>query len=204
VRRTQLLSELRGEVASLVQLEVDALLSDAQRHSDQAELVLGPGGGTKVSGVYISLRQSGLALKARSQALPPQDLLTEGRQLLVEYGAFDRAYLDASMQSLPARRRVFEGIVLHAKELARWTVGSGNVSKPWFFASQARKTAYQRLQDAAGTARSLQAQLGRVAQRGAAADSVAELSQDIYKVSAIDHELAVARSQASRARAALS
>ena len=123
----------------------------------------------------MTFRQSSLALGAQSRVLGPADLISAGRHLLVQYGAFEQAYRDASKQFLPARRRVFEGGLYRAEALASRIAGSGNVSRPWFFAPHARKTAYQQLQAAVQSARSQQSQLARLARRAATDDSVAEL-----------------------------
>jgi serine/threonine protein kinase len=198
----QLMASLRGEVAALVQQETDTLSSQAETHVGQTRAVLGAGGAARVEAAYATFRQSSLALIARSHKSSPADLVDAGRQLLVQYGAFDQVYRDASKQFLPVRRRVFEAGLYRGVALAKRIAASGNVSKPWFFAPQVRKAAYQQLQAAAQSARSQQVQLALLARR-AATDDLAELDRDIYKASTIDRELALGASVSSRARLAL-
>jgi hypothetical protein len=201
-RGAHLLPALRAEVAALVQEEIETLSSRADAQAGAAKR-FGAGERSEAQADYASFRQLSLALGARSQAMAPADLISAGRQLLDRYGVFDQAFRDVSEQVLPTRRRMFEGQLLRAEATARRIASSGNVSKPWFLAPQQRKAAYQRLQAAAQAARSLQAQLGRLAHRVSAAGSSAELDQGVAQLSAIERQLAAQNSQAGRARAVL-
>jgi hypothetical protein len=119
----------------------------------------------------------------------PVTVLTLGRRLLIDYGAFNRAYAEASRQFVPVRRQAFEAIRSRTDALGARATAAASVAKPWLFASQSRKQAYQRLQTVASRARALQAQLAQLSKSAATASTVAALDEDILQASSISREM---------------
>jgi non-specific serine/threonine protein kinase len=191
-RAARLLRSLRDQVASLCRLEVGALSTDAEGRTLEAQRVLGTGAPPGLAATYASVRRSGAALIAASQSSTADavTLLALGRRLLADFDSFNQAYGEASNQFVPVRRQAFEAIQSRTYALAARTTAAAAVAKPWLFASQSRKQAYQRLQTDASRARVLQAQLTQLSKSAATASSVAALDADILQASAISREMA--------------
>jgi hypothetical protein len=190
-RGAQLRDALRDQVAALAHREIGSLSADAGGRAAQAESLLGGGDAARTTAAYASVRRSGAALATLSQSATadPADMLALGRRMLVEYGAFNQVYGEASRLFLPARRQAFEAVRSQASAAAERVISAANVAKPWFFASQARKQAYQRLQTNASQARAVQTQLVQLSRSAATATAVGVLNDDILQAAGMIREL---------------
>jgi hypothetical protein len=81
------------------------------------------------------------------------------QQALTDFGSLQDAYGTAASFYLPAKQKEVTALLVSLQTLSGQVVALANVPKPWLFASQVRKRAYQLRQDNAVQAKALAAQM---------------------------------------------
>jgi hypothetical protein len=99
------------------------------------------------------------ALATDPTPLDAANIIDALQQSLVDFGLLQDAYGTAASFYVPAKQKEIAALLVSLQTLSGQVVALANVSKPWLFASQARKRAYQLRQDNAVQAKALATQL---------------------------------------------
>lgn len=111
------------------------------------------------------------------------------RNALTAYGTFAAAYDAATPFYIPEKRKEFAALETSARLASGKVVAFASVSKPWLFASQARKDAYKLLQDNATQATAQIAQLNELSQSAVSSASMKQLNAALAQGSKIAQSL---------------
>ena len=114
--------------------------------------------------------------------------LNAARQALAAYDAFTTSYGAAAQFYIIAPRTDFSALAAAAHIASDQLLAFGKVTKPWAFASRARREAYKSLVDNATEGSTLVAQLNEL-ERGTAANDVRKLNGSLTQASVIRDRL---------------
>jgi class 3 adenylate cyclase len=129
------------------------------------------------------------AIDSTQQAKDGAGALDGTRQALKAYDAFDTAYEAATPFYVSAKRSDFASLAATAHTISDKVVAYGKVTKPWLFASHARKDAYQTLTDNATAAQSEIAVLDELQGRASSASDLKKISVAMSKAASIKTRL---------------
>jgi serine/threonine protein kinase len=174
-KRQDLATQIQAAAVGMAGGEAHALdrSADVQIRELEGALAGGPPSGEAARSL-AALREARSHLgAATSKTLKAQDgatSLAEARSALSSYGGLVRAMTSAAPLIIPAKRAKVQAAVSEARALANPILANAAKPKPWVFASQARKQAYQALQDDAAQARAELASLDAISLRASSAD----------------------------------
>ena len=169
--------ELTKAVADMAKTETDLLGRAEKRLWRDVETA--PTDVLTGQDVVTKLQQSKNDLDSKLAATPPQDAgqILDGLRLsLMSFGAFQDAYAAATPVYVAARRKSFDTLHSATQTLCDQIVTLGNVEKPWFLASSARKAAYKLRQDNATQAKSLATRLNDLSKTAASSGDLHQLT----------------------------
>lgn len=129
------------------------------------------------------------AIAAAQQAPDGNVALKAAAQALTAYEALAQACEAATPFYISARRGEFAEMAAAARSMSDRVVTLGGVSKPWLFATQARKNAYQTLSANATEAQSEAAQLDELGRRVDSATSLRKIAADLSRAAVIKAKL---------------
>jgi non-specific serine/threonine protein kinase len=202
-----LLVQLNGAGVDMARGEIGALGRLAQVQAREVEHTLG--GSARIAGsasAVAAVRQAQGALDAAAvpiaQASDGAAAIDAARRSIAAYGAFASAYASATRFYVPAKRAQITSAAIDVRAEAAQLTAMANVPKPWFLAAQARKHAYQQLQDNAARAKAELAQLEPIARAAAGSGDLKLLDADLARVSGLKQSLAGLRASSAAAQAA--
>jgi hypothetical protein len=190
-KKHDLNAQIDAAASDMARAETKALERAGQSASREIdELAKGstPDGAKAVSAV----RQARDALTAANgQAAKDEGAAAIGdaRKALTAYGDLTKAAASAAPLLIPAKRAKVAQAVAEAKSVADAIARQAGGAKPWLFASQARKQAYQTLQSAAASAKSEAQQLDDIARRAASASDPKALDSALGQAQAAKRSL---------------
>jgi non-specific serine/threonine protein kinase len=178
----------KGEAAALSRASTGQLYELQHNLSGDAAAAAG------ATSVLAAARQAkgGLdaAIAAVSQASGAVSSMDAARQSLAAYGPFAAALGAANRVYLSARQqKEFDALEASARPISAEVIALAETSKPWLFASKARKDAYQLLQSNATRARADATQLDQLSASGRSTD-LDSLNSAVARVTEIKSDLA--------------
>ena len=173
--------------------EAAALGREAEEQAREVERTLGHGGSADAASAAAAVRQAKAGLDtadaAVGQAGGGAASLEAAKRALDAYASFAGAYDGASRLFAPIKQREFAALAASARPIAGTVVSLAGASKPWLFASQARKQAYQLLQANATRARADGARLDQLAQTATATTDLKRLDAALSQASSVKQDL---------------
>jgi serine/threonine protein kinase len=106
------------------------------------------------------------------------------RQTFLAFGLFQDTYNTAVPLFVSAKRKALAQLYASLQSTSDQTVALASVPKPWFFAPQARKQAYQLRQDNAAQAKALMAQLSSLSATVPTMSDLKQLNATMVQLSA--------------------
>jgi serine/threonine protein kinase len=204
-----LVVELNGLAAGMSRGEAAALGRAAQGPLRDVEHTLAKPQSGDASNAVAAVRQAeanlDAAIAAVSQVEDADASIDAARRSLAAYGAFADADAAATRFFAPAKRAQVADLDAQARVISSQIAALAGAPKPWLFASQSRKQAYQLLQDNAAHSKAQMAQLDQLSQSTASTSDLKALDAAVAQASAIKQALASlyeASSTASRSDAA--
>ena len=145
-------------------------------------------------GAVAQVRQAKTALDAAVAAVSQTDdgaqALAAAGQAVSAFGGFSGAYADATRFFAPAKRAELAALVASARATSAQVVALAAGPKPWLFASQDRKQAYQLLLSDGARSKADAAQLDQLSRTAAATSDLRSLDAGLAQASAIKRDLA--------------
>jgi serine/threonine protein kinase len=183
-------------------------LSDAEAR--EAERMLGRGagrsGGAAQALAALHRARAAVAAAASDVASAPDATaaLAAARRAVAASGDFAAAYAAMTPFYASARQAEISAVVEQARGYAAQVEALAGGSKPWLFASQSRKQAYQLQQANAAKAKAEAASLDQLSQQAAATQDVRRLDATLAQASSLKSELAGLAASSAAARASAS
>ncbi len=188
-----IVTQLNEIAAEAARSEVTALDRAAKIQWKDVEQPLSQPMSAGASAAVAKVRQAKTDLDASiaavSQKIDAAGSIEAVRNALTAYGTFATAYDAAAPYYIPEKRKEFAALEASARLASGKVVAFASVSKPWLFASQARKDAYKLLQDNAAQATAQLAQLNELSQSAASSASMKQLNAALTQGSKIAQSL---------------
>jgi hypothetical protein len=147
-------------------------------------------GGSAVAQVRQAKTALDAAVAAVSQSNDGAQSLAAAGQAVSAFGQFSGAYADAARLFAPAKRAELAALVASARATSAQVVALASGPKPWLFASQDRKQAYQLLLSDGARAKADAARLDQLSRSTAATSDLRTLDAGLAQASAIKRDLA--------------
>jgi class 3 adenylate cyclase len=188
-----LLAQMNSLASDMGQNEVTALAhsGNAMAHdiASSPGKSAGAGAAAAISAAKDAKSKFDDAVTAAQQAKDGPTSLKGASDALAAYSAFAAAYATAAPFYVTARRADIETASTAAHNIADQVAAMAKVTKPWLFASHARKDAYDTLTANATSAQGEVASLMEVERKAASASDLKKLSGDLARISTIKARL---------------
>jgi serine/threonine protein kinase len=197
-------AEIVAAAADMAKSESDSLERTQRRMLRDMGAMPGPADAPGSADAVAKLQKARDDLNAALAAPMPQDssqIIAQTQLAISSFAAFQDAYGAVTPILVTARRNSFDALHAATKSLCDQVSALGNVEKPWFLASSARKNAYQLRLDNAAQARALAQQLDDLARTVAASNDLRALGAAVTQ--AIDGKTKASQLYASSSAAAL-
>jgi hypothetical protein len=195
-----LVTQLDGLAVGMARTETAALSRQAQAQTHEVTTTLG--GASEGAEAVAAVRQARSNLAAASAgattAADPVAAIDAARRSIPAYAAFSAAYARATPLYAAVRRAAIPPIAAEARAYAGQIAALvAAAPRPWVFASQGRKQAYQDLQSDGARAKTLEAQVVQLAQAANGQDDLGQLSASLSQVTEVKGTLASLYASAS-------
>ena len=186
-------TQLNETAAEMSRSEVTVLDRAAKAQWKDVEQPLSQPVSAGASAAVAKVREAKTGLDASIAAVSQKNDAAgsiEGiRNALTAYGTFATAYAAVVPFYIPEKQKEFAAMEASARLASGKVVAFASASKPWLFASQARKDAYKLLQDNAAQATAQTAQLNTLSQSAASSASMKQLNAALTQGSKIAQSL---------------
>jgi non-specific serine/threonine protein kinase len=188
-----LVTQLDGLAVGMARSETAALSRIAQTQTREVTTTLGgaPDGASAVAAVRQARANLAAASAGAAAGADPVAAIDSARRSVPAYAAFAAAYARATPLYAAIRRAAIPPVAAQARSYATQIASLASAStRPWVFASQGRKQAYQDLQSDAARAKTLEAQAEQLAEAASGQSDVAQLNASLAQVTQIKGQLA--------------
>jgi hypothetical protein len=187
-----LVADLNRLAADMARREAASLGRAAEGQTLEVEhtLARASAGGSAVAQVRQAKTALDAAVAAVSQSNDGAQSLAAAGQAVSAFGQFSGAYADAARLFAPAKRAELAALVASARATSAQVVALASGPKPWLFASQDRKQAYQLLLSDGARAKADAARLDQLSRSTAATSDLRTLDAGLAQASAIKRDLA--------------
>jgi non-specific serine/threonine protein kinase len=198
--RAELVAQVDAAATDMARAEASALDRSAQSQAREVDRILGKGGRSS-DGALLAVHKARTNLAAAasdaSTANDPAAALGAARRALIANADFAVAYAAAARDFAPALQAEFAAIASAARADGAAVAKLAARPKPWLFAAQSRKQAYQKLQSDAGQAKAALAALDSLTNHAAASSGVKRLQADVARARSVRASLASLSAEAS-------
>jgi len=188
-----LVTQLDGLAFGMARTETAALSRGAQAQTREVTTTLG--GASEGAAAVAAVRQARANLAAASAGATtgadPLAAIDSARRAIPAYAAFAAAYARATPLYAAVKRAAIPPVAAQARTYAGQIAAlAAAAPRPWVFASQGRKQAYQDLQSDAARAKTLEAQVEQLAQAASGQNDLAQISASLSQANEIKGTLA--------------
>jgi non-specific serine/threonine protein kinase len=195
-----LVTQLDGLAVGMARGETAALSRIAQTQTREVTTTLGAASEGASAVAAVRQARAGLAAASAGAAAgaDPVAAIDSARKSIPAYAAFAAAYARATPLYAAVRRAAIPPVAAQARSYASQIASLASATtRPWVFASQGRKQAYQDLQSDAARAKTLEAQAEQLAQAASGQSDVAQLNATLAQLTQIKGSLASLYASAS-------
>jgi non-specific serine/threonine protein kinase len=187
-------ADLNTQANDMARAEAAALGRASDSQWREVDRTLGHASGGEGAGALAKVRGARAALTTATQAVTNAPdgaaALAAARTAVAAFPAFTSAYGEAARAFGPAKRAEITAVASSARATAAQVIALAAGPRPWLFAPQARKQAYQKLQDNAARAKSELTSLEAIARSASASNDVRTLEGSMSQLSAVKRDLA--------------
>ncbi len=195
-----LVTQLDGLAVGMARAETGALSRIAQGQTREVTTTLGaaPDGAAAVAAVRQARANLAAASAGATAGADPVAAIDSARKSIPAYALFASAYARATPLYAAVRRAAIPPVAAQARAYAAQIASLAQAApRPWVFATQGRKQAYQDLQNDAARAKTLEAQAEQLAQAASGQSDVSQLSATLAQVTQVKASLASLYASAS-------